>query len=228
MTRTTTRRVRGTALALVFALGCADDDDQRRDLRSEVQDAAAELTVAPDTETPDEITPEITPEDTATTEHDATPDGDDDMHTTPDTEHDADTLADTEHDADTLADTEHDSAQPGEIGDAIPDAAPTPVDCDDPALATWTRSDYVSSGMWDSYFFEVVPGSTFCATITGTPLYVGNGITTGVYCDDAYECNVTVREEDTIIIVTAFTESHEGSRYPYYTLTVKYVGTALH
>ncbi len=90
-----------------------------------------------------------------------------------------------------------------------------------------TISDSASVGTPDSYFFDVDSGSPLSASITGGgngtwSVNVFGGMSNQLYCTGTTLCQVMLRPEDTVVVVTAIT-TDIGS----YSLTVDYAGDGL-
>lgn len=106
------------------------------------------------------------------------------------------------------------------------DTWPPPYDETGWTMSTRTHSDSASTGTPDSYFYEVDPGSPLSANISGSngiwSVNVYGGMSNQLYCTGSSLCQVMLRPEDTIVVVTAIT-TNIGS----YSLTVRYSGPGL-
>ena len=106
------------------------------------------------------------------------------------------------------------------------DSWPPPYDETGWTMSTRTHSDSASTGTPDSYFYEVDPGSPLSANISGSngiwSVNVYGGMSNQLYCTGSSLCQVMLRPEDTIVVVTAIT-TNIGS----YSLTVRYSGPGL-
>lgn len=106
------------------------------------------------------------------------------------------------------------------------DTWPPPYDETGWTMSTGSHSDSASTGTPDSYFYEVDPGSPLSATISGSngiwSVNVYGGMSNQLYCTGSPSCQVMLRPEDTIVVVTAIT-TNIGS----YSLNVRYSGPGL-
>jgi hypothetical protein len=91
-------------------------------------------------------------------------------------------------------------------------------------MKTANFSDSASVGTPDSYFFDVDSGSPMAASITGGgngtwSVNVFGGMSNHLYCTGTSSCQVMLRPEDTVVVVTAITTD-----IGYYSLSVDYAG----
>lgn len=140
-----------------------------------------------------------------------------------------DTGADAATDAGTDASTGDAGGDSGtsdmaDMADMADGGGPPPYDTTGWTMLRTTITESASVGTPDSYFFDVDSGSPLAASITGGgsgtwSVNVFGGMSNHLYCTGTASCQVMLRPEDTVVVVTAIT-TDIGS----YTLTVDYAG----